>query len=60
MNIMRKLRDQTWEDLRHFVKEREKKPWRVWDRRGFYYKPETVDRKEVLKNIFADIDSCLM
>ena len=39
MEIMKKLRDQTWEDLRYFVVEREKKPWRNWDRNGFYYKP---------------------
>ena len=40
MDLMRRLRDQTWEDLRYFVIEREKKPWRNWDKHGFYYKPE--------------------
>ena len=40
MIIMKRLRDQTWEDLRHFVIEREKKPWRNWDRHGYNYKPD--------------------
>ena len=60
MNLMRRLRDQTWEDLRYFVIEREKKPWRVWDKHGFYYKPELQDKKKILKDIYADIDSCLV
>ena len=36
------LRDQTYEDLYHFVQEREKHPWRTWDKRGYYYKPEVT------------------
>ena len=28
---LKKLRDQTYEDIRSFVKSREKVPWREWD-----------------------------
>ena len=30
MDLMTRLRDQTWQDLRVFVREREKKRWRSW------------------------------
>ena len=33
------LRDRTYDDLKHFVEEREKRPWRVWDKFGYYFKP---------------------
>jgi hypothetical protein len=29
---LKKLRDQTFEDLQDFVKQREKNPWRNWDK----------------------------
>lgn len=29
--LMRRLRDQTWDDLTYFLREREKYPWRTWD-----------------------------
>lgn len=60
MQLMKRLRDQTWEDLRYFVIEREKKPWRNWDRHGFNYKPEITDKKRKLIQIIDDIDNCLM
>ena len=60
MQLMKRLRDQTWEDLRYFVIEREKKPWRNWDKHGFYYKPEITDKKKKLLIIIDEIESCLM
>ena len=60
MDIMKRLRDQTWEDLKYFVTEREKKPWRNWDRNGFYYKPDIEDRKKLLKHLQEEIDSNLI
>ena len=40
LDILTMLRDQTYEDLYYFVQERERHPWRTWDKRGYYYKPE--------------------
>ena len=31
LNLMRMLQHQTWEDLHHFVGERDLLPWRTWD-----------------------------
>ena len=42
LEIMKMLRDQTYDDLVYFVKEREKHPWRVWDKNGYFYKPEVT------------------
>ena len=49
MELMTKLRDQTYEDLKFFVTEREKKPWRNWQVHGIYYKPGDENRREILK-----------
>ena len=48
---MKTVRDQTCEDLHYFVVEREKKPWRNWDKNGYYYKPNLEDKKKLLKNL---------
>ena len=48
LELMTKLRDQTYEDLKFFVIEREKKPWRNWQVHGVYYKPGDENRKEIL------------
>jgi len=40
--ILRQLYHQTYEDLHHFIKKRDKKPWRTWDKYhllGNYIKP---------------------
>lgn len=42
LDILKMLRDQTYEDLYYFVQEREKHPWRAWDKKGYYYKPEVT------------------
>lgn len=39
LNLLKMLRDRTYDDLKYFVEEREKKPWRVWDKFGYYFKP---------------------
>lgn len=39
LDLLKMLRDRTYDDLKYFVDEREKKPWRVWDRAGYYFKP---------------------
>ena len=45
LQILELLRDRTYDDLRSFVKEREKKRWRLWE--GFVsYKP-TIENKEL-------------
>lgn len=38
------LRDRTYDDIRYFIDKRNTKPWRHWDKNGFYYKPEIENR----------------
>ena len=38
LQLLKMLRDRTYDDIKHFVNEREKKKWRIWDGFG-YYKP---------------------
>lgn len=42
LKIMRQLYQQTYSDVQHFVEKRERKPWRTWDKNGYYYKPNMV------------------
>lgn len=51
MELMTKLRDQTYGDLKFFVTEREKKPWRNWQVHGVYYKPGDENRAGILKGL---------
>ena len=44
LELLTKLRDRTYDDINYFIQEREKKPWRVWDKFGFYYKPSVENR----------------
>lgn len=44
LDLLTALRDRTYEDLVHFVNEREKKPWRIWDKYGYYFKPPVENR----------------
>ena len=44
LNLLKMLRDRTYDDINYFIREREKKPWRVWDKHGFYFKPDLVNR----------------
>ena len=39
MQVLKALRDQTYEDLQYFINEREKKLWRNWHVSGVFYKP---------------------
>ena len=39
LKIMRQLYEQTYRDVQYFVEKRERKPWRTWDKNGYYYKP---------------------
>ena len=39
LDMLQMLRDRTYDDLKYFIAEREKRPWRVWDKHGFYFKP---------------------
>ena len=38
------LRDRTYDDVKYFIEKREEKPWRHWDKNGFYYKPSIENR----------------
>ena len=40
LSILTRLRDQTYRDLRLFINKRNKVPWRTWDPKGTYYKPD--------------------
>ena len=59
LELMTKLRDQTYDDLKIFVIEREKKPWRNWQVHGVYYKPGDENRKEILKALQTQIENGL-
>ena len=48
LHLLTMLRDRTYEDLQFFVNEREKKPWRNWDRYFRYFKPQLEDRELTL------------
>ena len=39
LDLLKMLRDRTYDDLKYFIEEREKRPWRVWDKFGYYFKP---------------------
>lgn len=40
LSILTRLRDRTYDDIRYFINEREKKHWRLWDHYGGHmYKP---------------------
>jgi len=45
------LRDRTYDDLRHFVKERETKLWRNWEVFGLVQKPVLENRGLTLPQI---------
>ena len=59
LELMTKLRDQTYDDLKIFVIEREKKPWRNWQVHGVYYKPGDENRREILKALQTQIENGL-
>lgn len=52
---MKKLRDQIFDDLQTFVREREKHHWRIWDK----YKYAAGDTKPHLKMYRQDLDAAL-
>ena len=60
MDLMTRLRDQTWKDLQVFVREREKKRWRNWQVRGFNYKPDVFNREKLLADLTKDVESQLL
>ena len=51
LRLLTMLRDRTYEDLQFFVNEREKKPWRNWDRYFRYFKPQLEDRELTLMQL---------
>lgn len=45
LQILKTLRDRTYDDIYYFVNEREKKHWRLWDKHGGHmYKPNVETR----------------
>ena len=56
LNIMAMLRNQTYNDLNFFVTQREKRPWRNWDKKGFYYKPEITPATLSLNQLIYLVD----
>ena len=44
LNLLKMLRDRTYDDIKYFIEKRDRKPWRHWDKNGFYYKPPIENR----------------
>ena len=55
LEILKLLRERTYEDLRHFVKEREKKRWRLWEGLDSY-KPQIDNVELSLQQLQERID----
>ena len=53
---MRQLYEQTYRDVQYFVEKREQKPWRTWDKNGYYYKPNFDQNHLSLPQILWLID----
>ena len=47
LNILKILRDRTYDDLNYFVSEREKRLWRNWDIFDQPYKPPLLEINEM-------------
>ena len=60
LDVLKKLRDRTYEDLKYFIEEREKKPWRVWDKYGYNYKPAVDNYGMSAKQAEERIDAHLL
>ena len=56
---MKRLRNQTYHDIYEFVIEREKKPWRNWDKHGWHLhigKPTIKDKKMSFEQLNNQLD----
>ena len=51
LELLTRLRDRTYDDIKFFIIKREEKPWRVWDRYGISYKPSIENRGLTLVQI---------
>ena len=60
LTLLKYMRDRLYTDLRYFIAKRETKPWRNWDRSGFYYKPSLENRDLDLQQVTERIDANLM
>ena len=60
LDVLRKLRDRTYDDLKYFIEEREKHPWRVWDKYGYNYKPGVENYGMTAKQAEERIDAHLL
>ena len=57
LSILTRLRDRTYDDIRYFINEREKKHWRLWDHYGGHmYKPIIDPGRMSLQQIQERID----
>ena len=52
LEILKQLRDRTYDDIRFFVNEREKKIWRLWENHGgSNFKPLTENNRLTLQQL---------
>ena len=60
LELLKLLRDRTYEDIRYFIDKREEKKWRIWDGYGGNYKPSFENRGLNFQQILQRIDINLL